>query len=117
MNGTSFAAPMMSGVCALILAKHRQLGHASKTPCETPKQMMEHLIKYATDLGDGKTSSGFGTIDTKSMFMNDEETHTKTPTVSKKVHSVMGKRDDLIQRLRAKRWYKRYLLRRSKRRR
>ncbi len=68
MNGTSFACPMLSGICALILSKHRQIS-IPKTPCETPKQMTEHLIKYAIDLGD-KKSLGFGTLDTQSMFRN-----------------------------------------------
>lgn len=67
MNGTSFAAPIMTGICALILAKHRTLGSSSKTPCETPQQMLEHLKKYAVKLN-GPDTSGFGTIDTRSMF-------------------------------------------------
>lgn len=68
MNGTSFSAPILSGICALILAKHRSLGMESKTPCDTPRQMLEHLEKYAVKLGNGKNLSGFGTIDTRSMF-------------------------------------------------
>jgi len=67
-SGTSFSAPMLSGICALILSKHRQLGSNSKTPCDTPKQMLEHLIKYAVKLDNGRKAAGFGTIDTKSMF-------------------------------------------------
>ncbi len=65
-SGTSFAAPYMSGICALILAKHRQDPN-SKTPCETPKQMMNHLKKYSVKLGDAK-STGFGTIDLNSLL-------------------------------------------------
>jgi len=71
LNGTSFSAPMLSGICALILSKHRSLGNQSKTPCDTPKQMMEHLKKYAVKLGNGGNLSGFGTIDTRSMFAKD----------------------------------------------
>ncbi len=67
MNGTSFSAPILSGICALILSKHRSMFASSKTPCETPKQMLEHLKKYAIKL-DGPETSGFGTIDTRSMF-------------------------------------------------
>lgn len=67
MSGTSFSAPILAGICALILAKHRQ--HPSNTPCETPKQMLEHLKKYAKPLGTRK-EAGFGTIDTRTMFVN-----------------------------------------------
>ncbi|KKM78724.1 hypothetical protein LCGC14_1357110 [marine sediment metagenome] len=66
-SGTSFSAPLITGICSLILSKHRQLGNQSKTPCETPQQMLEHLKKYAIKLGD-KKETGFGTIDTRSMF-------------------------------------------------
>lgn len=70
MSGTSFSAPILSGICALILSKHR-LGVDSKTPCETPKQMLEHLQKYSVKLDD-PTATGFGTIDLKGMFTLDE---------------------------------------------
>lgn len=66
-NGTSFSAPVLAGICALILSQHRKLGDHVNTPCETPKQMLEHLQKYAIDLGDHK-SVGFGTLDTTQMF-------------------------------------------------
>lgn len=65
MNGTSFACPIMSGICALILAKHREA--PSSTPCKTPKQMMEHLKKYAKKLN-GKNETGFGNVDLKGAF-------------------------------------------------
>jgi len=71
-SGTSFSAPILSGICALILSKHKSLGSASKTPCETPKQMLEHLNKYAIKLGDDPKETGFGTIDMRSMFANDK---------------------------------------------
>lgn len=68
LNGTSFACPIMAGICALILAKHRQ--GPSQTPCNTPKQMMEHLRKYAKKL-ESKKDTGFGTIDLDSLFSKD----------------------------------------------
>jgi len=106
-NGTSFSAPMLSGICALILAKHRKLGDKSKTPCNTPKQMLEHLIKYSVTIGNDKESSGFGTIDTKSMFLLDEpseapkiETKPETPTtVSSPFTSIRR------QKKPSRRWY------------
>jgi len=68
MNGTSMACPIMSGICALILAKHREA--PSSTPCKTPQQMMEHLQKYAKKLN-GKNETGFGNVDLKGIFAND----------------------------------------------
>lgn len=65
-SGTSFACPIMSGIIALILSKHRKM-KKSKTPCETPLQVLEHLKKYAVKLGDPK-ETGYGVINTESMF-------------------------------------------------
>lgn len=64
----SFACPIMAGICALILAKHRE--GPSSTPCETPQQMMEHLKKYAKKLN-GKDETGFGNVDLKGIFADD----------------------------------------------
>lgn len=62
-QGTSFACPIMSGVCALLLSKHRQTPNSS-TPCSTPTQVMEHLRKFAKGLADlDKNAVGFGTVD------------------------------------------------------
>jgi subtilisin len=69
-SGSSFAAPIMSGICALILSKHKYSGVKSATPCETPKQMMEHLQKYAINIGE-RNAVGFGMLDTRSMFQED----------------------------------------------
>ena len=66
MNGTSFSAPIMTGICALILSKHRQ-SPDDTTPCETPKQMMEHLKKYSKKLN-GQKETGFGNIDLEEAF-------------------------------------------------
>lgn len=68
MSGTSMACPIMSGICALILAKHRKA--PSSTPCETPQQMMEHLKKYAKKLN-GQNETGFGNVDLKGIFADD----------------------------------------------
>jgi len=68
-NGTSFACPIMSGICALILAKHRKTTNA-ETPCDTPQQMMEHLKKYAKKLN-GANDTGFGTVELDEMFADD----------------------------------------------
>lgn len=66
-SGTSFSCPMLAGVCALILSEHKRLGNKAKSPCNTPKQMMEHLEQYSINIGD-KKHVGFGTIDAKQMI-------------------------------------------------
>lgn len=59
LNGTSFSAPILTGVCALILSKHKST--PSLTPCTNTQQMLEHLQKYAINLGDPK-AFGFGAV-------------------------------------------------------
>lgn len=73
LSGTSMAAPFVSGVVALLLAKHKQAGGA--TPVETPRQLIEHLQRTATDAGPtGRDPSyGFGLID-PAKLLNDEVT-------------------------------------------
>lgn len=67
-KGTSYACPILSGVCALVLSQHRKV-KSPITPCETPKQMMEHLKKYSRSLTDlDKKAVGFGTVDLDQMF-------------------------------------------------
>lgn len=73
MSGTSFACPILSGICALILSKHKKLKN-NTTPCDTPKQVLEHLVKYAVNLGP-KEEYGFGTVDVKSMLTLDDPTN------------------------------------------
>lgn len=63
LSGTSMATPFISGVVALIIAKHRQVKD-SKTPVDTPKRIYEHLIRTATDAGEiGKDNFyGYGIV-------------------------------------------------------
>ena len=63
IDGTSFAAPFISGIVALMLSKHRKYG--GKTPCRNQKEVKEHLIKAAIDMGNpGKDIYyGWGRVD------------------------------------------------------
>lgn len=66
--GTSMAAPYVAGVCALILSKHRM--HGGSTPVNGTKDMLDHLVKYARDMGtpDFDTETGRGLIEPKNAF-------------------------------------------------
>lgn len=65
-SGTSFSSPVLAGICALILSKHRNCP-TNSTPCNTPLQMREHIKKYSISLGEAN-AAGFGTIDVPRLF-------------------------------------------------
>lgn len=58
LDGTSFSTPLISGVCALAIAKHRKLGGA--TPIRDLDDMVEHLKKISQDLGAVGKDNFFG---------------------------------------------------------
>lgn len=56
MDGTSMAAPHVSGVCALLMARHREfIGH--------PRRIKDVLVRTATDIGRERSFQGAGLVD------------------------------------------------------
>lgn len=69
LSGTSMAAPFISGVVALLIAKHRQTPD-NKTPIDTPDRIREHLIRTADDAGEiGRDNFyGYGIVNPKKLL-------------------------------------------------
>lgn len=68
MSGSSMSCPIVSGIMALALAKHRL--HGGATPINTRQDMLNHLIKSCVDLGKkGKDPHyGYGLINPNKLL-------------------------------------------------
>lgn len=60
MSGTSFATPIVAGICALILAKHRLQN--SITPIRNNTEMLDHLMTIASHPGYYDAARGYGVL-------------------------------------------------------
>ena len=68
MSGTSMACPVVAGVMALAVAKHKK--HGGATPINNQQDMLDHLTKSCIDLGKkGKdTNYGYGLINPNQLL-------------------------------------------------
>lgn len=80
-NGTSFAAPFVTGVVALMKGKHKRYG--GETPVHTYQQLIEHIAMACEDAGPGGKDQqyGHGIISPKKMLLMPQPPVPEVPPV------------------------------------
>lgn len=86
MNGTSFAAPFITGIICLLLSKHKTQESLGKpNDCKTVEDVKTHLLKYTIDKGIvGRDKNfGYGVVDASGLLttlgVNEKVVRSKEP--------------------------------------
>ena len=71
LSGTSMATPFITGVLALLIAKHKN-SDSNNTPVDTPERIREHLLRTADDAGvvGRDRFYGYGIVNPKKLLEN-----------------------------------------------